>query len=107
MVLLRRSGLGLCSIRLNIFRLLLAISLVETVNAPRRIYQFLLAREEWMAFRADFNVQVFFARRARGERVAAGTLDFDFVVFGMYSLFHFPLASFSIDGSQCLSRNKP
>jgi hypothetical protein len=99
-------GFGLSRFCLGGFRLFLAVAFVEAVNAPGSVNQLLLAREKRVALRADFDVQVFLARRARGKTVAAGALHLDFVVFRMDSLFHVPLASFSIDGYQRLSRNK-
>lgn len=94
-------------IRLSLFGLLLAVTLVEAINASGGVNQLLLAREEWVAIRADFDVQVVLARRARGKAVAAGAQDFDFVVFRVNSLFHVPLVSFPIGGYQRLSRNMP
>ena len=85
-LLLRCGGLGRRS-----FRLLLAVSLVEAINAPRCIHQLLLAREERVAFRAYFNVQIVLARGARRERVAAGALHLNLLIIRMNSLLHCPL----------------
>src|SRR5438045_5506018 len=68
---------------------LLAVALVEAVNAARRVNQLLLAREERVALRADFDVDVALLRRARLERAAAGAVDVRRVVVGMDSLLHF------------------
>lgn len=38
---------------------LFAVFLVEALDAASGVNQFLLAREEWMASRADFNVNLF------------------------------------------------
>ena len=76
----------------SVFRLrlgLLAVALVEAVHATSRVDQLLLAREEGVAFRANFYVQVILARRAGLELMAAGAMHIDFIVVGMDSLFHF------------------
>lgn len=78
-------GFGFCCFRL------LAITLVEAINAPCGVNQLLFAREEWVAFGADFDAQVVLARRARVEGAAAGALHLDFVIFRVNSLFHVPL----------------
>ena len=67
---------------------LFTVAFVEAVDASGRVHEFLLAREERVARRADFHVQVVLAGRTRGEILAAGADDFDFVVFGMNSVFH-------------------
>src|SRR5215208_7844266 len=72
---------------------LLAVTLVEAVNAAGRVNQLLLAREERMALRADLDVEVVLLRRARLELVAAGAVDVDLVVVGMNSLLHFSFLS--------------
>src|SRR5205809_378901 len=86
--LLRRSRFGLLW---RGFRLLLAITLVEAINATGSVHELLLAREERVAFGADFHVQLVLARRARGKRVATRALHLDFVIFRVNSLFHVPL----------------
>src|SRR5437763_15534569 len=68
---------------------LLAVTLVEAVYSARRVHKLLLAREERVALRADFDVYVALLRRARLERVAAGAVDCDVVVVWMNSLLHF------------------
>src|SRR5436305_6975057 len=68
---------------------LLAVALVEAVNATGGVNQLLLAREERVALRADFDVYVALLRRARLERVAAGAVNRDVVVVRMNSLLHF------------------
>src|SRR2546423_1808537 len=80
---------------------LLAVALVEAVNAARRVNQLLLAREERVALRADFDVDVALLRRARLERAAAGAVDVRRVVVGMNSLLHF--VSSSVGGAQAPS----
>jgi len=72
---------------------LLAVALVEAVDAARRVNQLLLAREERVALRADFDVDVALLRRARLERAAAGAVDVRRVVVGMNSLLHFVSSS--------------
>ena len=86
-LLLRSCGLGLSFV----FRLLLAVPLIEAINAPRSVHKFLLARKKRVAFRANLYVQVALARRACGERVAAGALHLYIVIIRMNSLLHFPL----------------
>src|SRR5437588_4078641 len=68
---------------------LLAVALVEAVDSARRVNQLLLACEERVALRADFDVYVALLRRARLERVAAGAVNRDVVVVWMNSLLHF------------------
>jgi hypothetical protein len=70
-------------------RLLLAITPVKSVNASRRVNQFLLAGKERMARRADFHMQVVFSRRAGLESVPTSAGNSDFVIFRMNSWFHF------------------
>jgi hypothetical protein len=78
--------------------LLLSVAFVESVNASSRVHQLLFAGKERVTRRADFHMQLVFARRVRRKRLAAGALHFDFVIFGMDSLLHLPFASFwSID----------
>src|SRR5438045_5413432 len=68
---------------------LLAVALVEAVDSARRVHKLLLAREERVALRADFDVYVALLRRARLERVAAGAVNRDVVVVRMNPLLHF------------------
>src|SRR5919112_68691 len=68
---------------------LLAVALVEAVNAAGRVDELLLAGEERVAGRADFDAEVALARRARRPLLAAGAVDVDLVVVGMNSLLHF------------------
>ena len=72
---------------------LLAVALVEAVNSARGVNEFLLAREERVALRADFDVDVALFSRARLERAAAGAVDCGRVVVGMNSLLHFVSSS--------------
>ncbi len=97
--LLRRSclGWGRCF-------LLFAITLVKAINATGGVHQFLLAREERVALRADFHVKLFFARRAGRKSTAAGALHFDLVVVRVNSLFHRRLC-LCIDVNYRLNRN--
>ena len=53
-------------------RRLLAIALVESIYASRRVNQLLLAGEKRVASRADFNVQVAFFSRTCLKSLAAG-----------------------------------
>ena len=62
---------------------------LEPFHASRGVEQLLLAREEWMAIRADFHAQQRpFVCRARLECVAARAVYSHFVVVGMDSLLH-------------------
>src|SRR2546423_4417006 len=72
---------------------LLTVALVKAVNSARRVHKLLLAREERVALRADFDVYVALLRRARLERVAAGAVNRDVVVVRMNSLLHFVSSS--------------
>src|SRR5947209_14089087 len=68
---------------------LLAVTLVEAVNATGGVNELLLACEERVTLRADFDVYVALLRRARLERVAAGAVNRDVVIVRMNSLLHF------------------
>src|SRR5487761_1008828 len=62
---------------------------LEPLHAPGRVNQLLLAREKWMAARANFHAYQFaLVRRARLKRAPARAMYFHSVVFRMYSLFH-------------------
>src|SRR5262245_55229885 len=60
---------------------------LKSFNPAGGIDQFLLAGKEWMAFRADFQVDLRF-RRTRLERLATGTLHDRFNVVRMYVCLH-------------------
>src|SRR5208282_3572790 len=65
------------------------VLLVEAFDAAGGVNQLLLAGEEGMAVRADFELQdVAFVRGARLEDVAAGAGHGHFVVVGMNAGFH-------------------
>src|SRR5271154_65845 len=65
------------------------ILLREALDAASRIDQLLLAGEERVAVRADFDAQhVAFDGRARGKSVAAGAVHGYFVIVGMNTGFH-------------------
>src|SRR5438128_2154333 len=70
-------------------RLLLAIAPIESINAPGRINQLLLAGKEWMTSRANLDMQVAFASRTRLELFAARAGHFYFAILRMNSGFHF------------------
>src|SRR6266571_77546 len=67
---------------------LLAITPIETIHASRRVNQLLLARKKRMASRANLNVQITFARRARLKGLATSAGHRDFLIFRMNSGFH-------------------
>src|ERR1700722_2292133 len=65
------------------------VFLLETFHTTCRIDQLLLAGEEGMAVRANFDAyHVAFNRRARVKRVAAGAVHLHGVIIGMDSFFH-------------------
>ena len=83
-----------------------AVTLVEAINASCGIDELLFAREERVASRTDFDVQVTFLRGASLERLAARASDCYFVIFGMNSWFHFLLVTLYRRPSAAFS-NKP
>ena len=66
----------------------LAVTLVEAIDASCGIDEFLFTREERVASRTDFDVQVAFLGGAGLERLAARAGDGYFDVFGVNSWFH-------------------
>ncbi len=62
---------------------LAAIAAAELVNAARRVDESLLARIEWVAGGADFDVKIFTERGAGFKRIAAAAVNFEFGVVGM------------------------
>lgn len=64
------------------------ITSVEAINTTSRVHQLLFSGEKRMAIRADFNVKLFLARRARGESIATRTLHFNVIILRVNSLFH-------------------
>ena len=64
------------------------VLLLEAVNTPSSIHQFLLAGEEWVATRADFHTDIALVRGPGLEIMAASADDVDFVVSGMNSGLH-------------------
>ena len=67
--------------------LLLLIFIEEAFDAAFRVDELVLAREERVAARANFDLDVFLGG-ARLERVAAGASDLGLDVNGMNTLFH-------------------
>jgi hypothetical protein len=74
----------------------LAVTLVKAIDASCGIDQLLFTREEGVASRTDFDVQVALLGGASLECLAARAGDGNFNVFGMNSWFHF--LSLSIGG---------
>src|SRR5438270_12798896 len=68
-------------------RLLRRVPPVEAIDAPLDVEDVLLAREEWMALRADLDVELGL-RGAGRERVAAGADDLRLDVLRMVLRFH-------------------
>ncbi len=65
------------------------VLLGEALDAAGGVNEFLLAGEERVAIRADFNAQhVAFDGRARLERMAAGAVHRDRVIIGVNTGFH-------------------
>src|SRR5215217_4909905 len=69
----------------------LAIALIEAIDASCGIDQLLFAGKEWVASRADFNVQVSLLGRARLKRLAASAGNCNIDVFRVNSWFHLSL----------------
>jgi hypothetical protein len=65
----------------------LLVSLLEALHATRRVDELLLAGEERMALAADLEPELLLGGAGR-ERLAAGAVDEDFLVFGVNVLFH-------------------
>ena len=68
-------------------RLLELEALVESFNASARINQLLLAREERMAFGADFHTNVLLGGTSLND-IAASACNGCLLVFGMQILLH-------------------
>jgi hypothetical protein len=66
----------------------LAVTLIEAIDASCGIDELLFTREERVASRTDFDVQVAFLRRARFETLAARAANGYVVIFGVNSRFH-------------------
>jgi len=77
------------------FRLLLAIATIESINAPCRINQLLLAGKKRMAGRTNFHVQIVFARGTSLKGLAASAGNCNFLIFRMNSGFHFLITLYS------------
>src|ERR1700683_585182 len=69
------------------------VLLAELIDTPTGIHDFLLARVERVAVRANFHLQVLANRRARLELVTAAASDGDLFIFGMNAGFHGNLVS--------------
>lgn len=83
-----------------------AVTFVEAIDASCGIDQFLLTREERVAGRTDFDVQVALAGGAGLERLAAGAANGNLVIFGMNSWFHLTLLH-SLSGAFAAFSNMP
>ncbi len=64
-------------------------TLLESVNTSADVNKLLLTGEEGVALRADFNVDIAALGGSGLVGCAASALDGYFVIFGMYSSFHF------------------
>ncbi len=64
------------------------VSLLESINTTRCINQLLLAGEEGVAIRTDFDVKIVLHRRFRLELITAGAHNGNRLVFGMNLRFH-------------------
>jgi len=65
-----------------------AVLAAKLIDAPRRVNDFLLARVERVASRADFDVDIPADGGSRGKLVSAAAHDLDVLVGGMDSFFH-------------------
>jgi hypothetical protein len=74
---------------------------LETLDATRCVDQLLFPREERVAVRADFHVNLFL-RRTRGPCGPAGASDMAFDIFGMNSFFHFYFSFYLNKSENCL-----
>lgn len=72
---------GLCSAA--------CIPAFESVNASCGVDQLLLAGEKRMAFRTNFDVEVFAKRRTSRKGVSASANYVEFLIIRMNFLFHF------------------
>ncbi len=86
----------------------LVVLAAEALDAARRIHDLLLAREERVASRADFNVDVALVARPRQERVTARAVYAYFIVSRVDCCFHdsfnlcsVPLATADIAAPSC------
>ena len=79
---------------------------LELIDAARGVHQFLAAREERMAGRADLHADIALVRRARLEGVAAGANDVDFLVSGMNTSLHL-IGGDSFRNIQCTRNTNP
>jgi hypothetical protein len=65
------------------------VLLLEALDATGCVDQLLLAGEEWVALRADFDAdQLAFAGGAGLKRASAGAVDRDGMIIGVNSFFH-------------------
>lgn len=65
------------------------VLLLEALDAAGCVDQLLLAGEEWVALRADFDADQFaFAGGAGLEGASAGAVNRDSVIIGVNSFFH-------------------
>jgi hypothetical protein len=65
------------------------VFLLEAFDAAGCVNKLLLAGEEWVALRADFNAdQLAFGGGAGLKRASAGAVDRDRVIIGVNSFFH-------------------
>jgi hypothetical protein len=71
----------------------LAVAFVEAIYASCGIDQLLFTREEGVAGRTDFDVQVALFGGAGLERLAAGAANGYLVIFGVNSWFHLTLVT--------------
>src|SRR5215471_11638929 len=90
-----------CNLRGSGFFSFPTVLLLEPLDATRCVDQLLFPREERVAVRADFNVNLFL-RRTRGPCGAAGASDMAFDIFGMNSFFHFHFSFYLNKSDNCL-----
>ena len=80
------------------------VALLESIDTTRRINKLLLAGEEGVAIRTDFDVEIVLHRRSRIKLVTAGAHNGNRLVFGMNLRFH--LFNGLLDWKEFCSKSK-
>ena len=70
------------------------VTLIEAINAAGCVYEFLFSRKKWMALGANFDMQFFSDRRARGKGISTCTGYRNFLIIRMNFCFHFDCPTF-------------
>jgi len=87
-------------LRFGFFRFLrVCVLALEAFDATRRIHQFLLTREKWVAVRADFDLQHLTLHRGTGLKgIAAGAVHGNRMIIGVNSFFQEALLAAGLHG---------